>query len=99
MLHLLILRYLRGEADVAPHIAGHVEYLERHHAAGTFIASGQTVPAGEGGAILARGVDRAAALAITAEDPFVRAGVAEYSITTIDVGRAHPALAGLVSAA
>ncbi|GAB3563767.1 YciI family protein [Amycolatopsis endophytica] len=99
MLHLLILRYLGTEADVEPHVAGHVEYLERHHAAGTFIASGQTVPSGQGGAILARGVDRAAVLSITAEDPFVRAGVAEYSITTIDVGRVHPGLAGLVRAA
>ena len=96
MLHLLILRYLGSEADAESHVAGHVEYLERHHADGTFLASGQTIPSTEGGAILARGVGRDEARAITEQDPFVRAGVAEYSITTIDVGRAHPALVALL---
>ena len=33
---------------------------------------------------------------IAAEDPFVRAGVAGYVITTIDPGRVHPALAGVL---
>lgn len=98
MLHLLVLRYHGAEEEAAPYIADHVAFLERHHAAGTFLVSGQTVPSAEGGAILACGIDRATAERITAEDPFVRAGVAAYTITTIEPGRTHPALARLLGA-
>lgn len=96
MLHLLVLRYRMSEHDAGPHIAEHVRYLERHHKAGTFLISGQTIPSNEGGAILARGVDRATVERITAEDPFVQAGVATYTVTTIDPGRVHPTLAALL---
>ena len=95
-LHLLIVRYTGSEEAARPYFAEHAAYLDRHHAAGTFLASGQTVPAAEGGAIIARGVDRAEIEAITAEDPFVRAGVAAYTIVTFDAGRTHPALAALL---
>ncbi|MFH8984428.1 YciI family protein [Streptomyces varsoviensis] len=97
LLHLLRLRYTGAEDEVAPYIAGHVAYLERHHAAGTFLVSGQTVPTSEGGAIIAHGVDRDAIERITAEDPFVTSGVAEYTVTTIAPGRAHPALADVLA--
>ncbi|MEV0144446.1 MULTISPECIES: YciI family protein [unclassified Nonomuraea] len=93
MLHLLVLRYLGTEEEAGPHVAGHVEYLERHHREGVFLLSGQTVPSDEGGVILARG-ERAAVERLAAGDPFVRAGVAAYTITTVDPGRVHPALAG-----
>jgi hypothetical protein len=53
--------------------------------------SGQTVPSAQGGAIVVGGVDRAGA-----EDPFVVAGVAGYTVTTIDPGRVHPALADVL---
>jgi uncharacterized protein YciI len=96
MLHLLIVEYTASPEDVEPHIGGHVGYLERHHGTGTFLASGQTVPPGHGGAIIARGMDRDEIERITAEDPFVQAGVATYTIVTIDAARAHPALAELV---
>lgn len=96
MLHVLRLTYTRSEADAAPFIPGHVAYLERHHASGVFLASGQTVPTTDGGAIIARGVDRETVEAITAEDPFVTSGVGAYTITTIAPGRLHSALAPLV---
>ncbi|MFF4180737.1 hypothetical protein [Streptomyces sp. NPDC001750] len=48
----------RFSKDAGPHIAGHVAYLERHLAAGTFLVSGQTIPTQDGGAIIAHGVDR-----------------------------------------
>ncbi|WP_242910243.1 YciI family protein [Actinomadura terrae] len=96
MLHLLRMEYTRTEQDAAPHIRGHVDFLERHHAAGTFLVSGQTVPSAEGGLIIAAGVDRAGVERIIAEDPFVRAGVGRYTITTVDPRRAHPAIAALL---
>ncbi|WP_067816821.1 YciI family protein [Actinomadura kijaniata] len=92
----MIVRYTGDAEDVEPHVAGHVEYLERHHAAGTFLVSGQTVPEELGGAIVAVGVSREEAERIAAADPFVVAGVAEYEIVTIEPGRCHPALEPLV---
>ncbi|MCG3041841.1 YciI family protein [Streptomyces sp. S1A] len=97
MLHLLVLEYTGAPERAEPHVAAHVDFLERHHREGVFLLSGQTVPAGHGGAILARGVDRAAVEEIAARDPFVVAGVARYAITTVDPGRAHPALAGVLA--
>ncbi|XVQ14442.1 YciI family protein [Spirillospora sp. CA-255316] len=97
-LHLLIVRYTGTEEAAEPYFREHAAYLDRHHAAGTFLASGQTVPAAQGGAIVARGIDRAEIEEITAQDPFVRAGVAAYTIVTIDAGRVHPGLAALLGA-
>jgi uncharacterized protein YciI len=98
MLHLLILRYTGPERAAEPYVAAHVGFLERHHRDGTFLVSGQAVPSGLGGAIVAHGVDRAAVERITAEDPFVVAGVAAYTVTTIEPGRVHRELAGLLAA-
>jgi uncharacterized protein YciI len=98
MLHLLSLRYMTSEAGAAPFVAAHVKFPERHHREGTFVLSGQTVPADVGGAILARWVDRAAVEQIASEDPFVKAGGGECSITTVEPGRVHPALAEVLEA-
>ncbi|NYI03691.1 YciI family protein [Allostreptomyces psammosilenae] len=98
MLHVLSLEYRVPEDRAAPHVAAHVRFLERYHRAGTFLVSGQTVPSSQGGVILARGVDRAEAERIAAEDPFVREGVARYTVTTVTPGRVHPALAELLGA-
>ncbi|MBN6057315.1 hypothetical protein JYK22_35655, partial [Nonomuraea sp. RK-328] len=96
MLHLLFLQYTASEREAEPYVAAHVEFLERHHRDGMFLLSGQTVPSALGGAIVAYGVDRVTAERMAAEDPFVVAGVAEYTVTTIDVGRVHPALAAVL---
>lgn len=98
MLHLLLLHYTVPEREAEPFVAAHVAFLERHHRDGTFLVSGQTVPSAQGGAIVAAGIDRPAVERITAEDPFVVAGVATYTVTTIAPGRVHPALAGLLGA-
>ncbi|GAA2114834.1 YciI family protein [Actinomadura alba] len=97
MLHLLTLRYLAATTEVEPHVAGHVHFLERYHRQGIFLISGPTVPAEEGGVIVARGVDRAHMEDIAAEDPFVRAGVAAYQVVTIAPGRMHPMVSDLLA--
>lgn len=94
MVHVMVVSYTGSEEDAAPFVPGHVAYLERHHADGVFLVSGQTVPSSQGGVIVAYGVDRER---ISAEDPFVVNGVATYSITTIEPGRVHPALAELLT--
>ncbi|MEU7064757.1 YciI family protein [Streptomyces sp. NPDC053429] len=58
----------------------HVAWLDRYYASGVFLASGRKVPR-EGGVILAAGISRPEAEKITAEDPFVVAGVCAYRIT------------------
>lgn len=96
MLHLLVLQYTVSEQEAEPFVAAHVDFLERHHRDGTFLVSGQAVPSAQGGAIVAGGVDRLAVERITAEDPFVVAGVARYTVTTIEPGRVYPALADVL---
>ncbi|MFC3998852.1 YciI family protein [Nocardiopsis sediminis] len=95
MLHILIVRYTVPADQVTPHVAEHVAYLEHHHADGTFLLSGQTVPADIGGVILAQG-ERASVEGVSAEDPFVAAGVAEHEVITVDPGRVDPSLATLL---
>ena len=62
------------------HLDAHVAYLKRQYAAGNFIASGRKVPR-TGGVILASVSSRAKLTSILAEDPFHKAGLAEYSVT------------------
>lgn len=63
------------DAAMKPHVA----WLQKHYAAGTFLASGRKVPR-DGGIILATGADRAAIEAIVAEDPFVARGLADARV-------------------
>jgi uncharacterized protein YciI len=57
----------------------HVAYLQRHYADGTFLVSGRQRPPA-GGVILAADVDRAQLEQITATDPYVTEGAADYTI-------------------
>jgi uncharacterized protein YciI len=98
MLHLLILRYVAAKSEVEPYVAGHVRFLERYHGQGVFLVSGPTVPVGQGGAIIARGVDRVRIEEIAGEDPFVLAGVAAYQVVTIAPARTHPMVSDLLTA-
>ncbi|MFB7636462.1 YciI family protein [Streptomyces sp. NPDC056149] len=70
----------------------HVAWLERGYDAGHFIASGRKNPR-DGGVIIATGTDRATVEKLTAEDPFVRAGVCTYRITEFVATKTAPALA------
>ena len=57
----------------------HVAYLQRHYGDGTFLVSGRQRPPA-GGVIVAADVDRAELERITATDPYVTEGAAEYTI-------------------
>jgi uncharacterized protein YciI len=57
----------------------HVAYLQRHYRDGTFLVSGRQRPPA-GGVIVAADVDRAELERITATDPYVTEGAAEYTI-------------------
>ncbi|MER7583884.1 YciI family protein [Kitasatospora sp. NPDC097691] len=88
---VLELSYTAELEQVDAVLAQHVEWLQVHYAAGTFLASGRKVPR-EGGVILAVGEDRAAIEALAATDPFVVAGVCAYRVTEFLATTTAPAL-------
>lgn len=69
----------------------HVTWLEKHYAAGVFLASGRKNPR-DGGVILAVAESRARIEEICAGDPFVTAGVCAYRITEFLATKTAPAL-------
>lgn len=83
---LLLPRYVAPLERIDELLPAHTAWLERHYAEGSFLASGRQVPR-RGGVILAALPDRAAAEAVTADDPFVRAGAAEYDIVEFVASR------------
>ncbi len=78
----LLVDYVAPLDEVDALLDKHVSYLDRLYADGTFLLSGRQVPR-TGGFILAAAEDRATIEALTAQDPFVRSGVAEYRIVQI----------------
>ncbi|MED7955138.1 YciI family protein [Streptomyces sp. BE20] len=77
---VLELTYTASLDRIDAALPAHVEWLGRHYADGTFLASGRKVPR-DGGVILATGDDRAAIEAVTRTDPFVVEGLVEYTVT------------------
>ncbi|MGS2718326.1 YciI family protein [Eionea flava] len=65
---------------VDAHIPEHVAFLEKYYASGHFIASGRKEPR-TGGVIIANAESRQVIEQILAEDPFAKAGIADYDIT------------------
>ncbi|HLQ56220.1 MAG TPA: YciI family protein [Streptosporangiaceae bacterium] len=96
MMHVLILRYTVPIESAEPHVPDHAEYLQRQHADGVFVLSGQAVPPEDGEVIVATGLDRTQIEQLAATDPLVTAGVGAYEILTIPPDRAHPDLADVL---
>ena len=94
---VVMVHYLQPLSVVEQHIAAHRIYLDRHYAAGHFIASGPQVPR-IGGVIVAAGMARQALDAILEEDPFYREGVAQYQVVEFEATKFVPALASLLPA-
>ncbi|MFF5367367.1 YciI family protein [Streptomyces sp. NPDC013187] len=69
----------------------HVDWLDEPYRQGVFLASGRKNPR-DGGVIIAVAGDRARIEAITAEDPFVTAGVCAYRVTEFAATKTAPAL-------
>ncbi|WP_030062123.1 YciI family protein [Streptomyces novaecaesareae] len=88
---VLELTYTASMERIDAVLPRHIEWLEAHYAAGTFLASGRKVPR-DGGVILAVGRDRAVIEALVATDPFVRAGLTEYRVTEFLATTTAPAL-------
>ncbi|MEU0935044.1 YciI family protein [Embleya sp. NPDC005971] len=92
---VITLTYTAPIEDVDALMPEHLEWLDRHYAAGALVASGRRVPR-TGGVILARAADRDALDALLAEDPFRREGVAAYDVVEFAPTRTAPGLEGLL---
>ena len=76
---IVILHYIQPLSEIETHLEAHRTYLDRHYAAGHFVASGPQIPR-TGGVILAKGLDGHQLDEILAEDPFYREKVATYQV-------------------
>ncbi len=85
------LTYTVDLAEIDAAMKAHVAWLQRHYAAGTFIASGRKVPR-DGGIILATSPDRASLEAVVREDPFVARGLADARIIEFRASQRAPDL-------
>ncbi|MFE9426732.1 YciI family protein [Kitasatospora sp. NPDC006697] len=95
---VVTLRYTAPLETIDELLPAHVEWLERHYADGTLLASGRLVPR-TGGVVLARAADRAALDAVLAGDPFGRAGAAEYEVAEFVPSKAAAGLEALIEPA
>ncbi|MCP3127213.1 YciI family protein [Shewanella sp. KJ2020] len=89
------LTYKKPIAEVEPHLAAHICYLDECYAKGIFIASGRKVPR-SGGVILAKAESRAALEAILQQDPFYFEDVAEFEVIEFVPTKTAPGLESLI---
>lgn len=94
-MYIVLLTYVQPLSAVEAHLQEHRAFLDRHYAAGHFVASGARVPR-TGGVILARGLTRPELDAVLAEDPFHRAQVAQYEVIEFAPSKAAPGFEGLL---
>ena len=73
-------RYLVPLDEVELVRPAHLEFMGRLAAAGRIVTAGRRNPP-EGGVIILRAANRADAEATMADDPYVKNGTAEYTIT------------------
>lgn len=93
---VVILRYTVPLETIDALVPGHVDFLKQQYDAGLFLASGRQVPR-TGGVILAQAPDRDMLMRVLAEDPFHKAGVAEYEVIEFVPSMTAPALAAFMA--
>jgi len=76
---IIELTYKVPNEEIDKFIPQHRDFLDKHYAAGVFIASGAQVPR-KGGIILANAASRETILSIIGEDPFYINGLSDYRI-------------------
>ena len=92
---LVILTYKVAFAEIEPHLAAHMAFVDRGFADGTFVLSGRKVPR-TGGVILARAASEADLRHILASDPFLQFDLVEVEIVAFAPTRAAEGLAALL---
>ncbi|MEU6671565.1 YciI family protein [Streptomyces sp. NPDC046727] len=82
--HVLIIRNWAPAEVYRQYTPDHIAYLDRFHAAGVFRLSGRSTSPGHAGVIIAEGVTHDEISRIVEDDPYVKAGVCEYQIVTVE---------------
>jgi uncharacterized protein YciI len=95
---VLVVDYLAPLDRVDELRPAHVEYLERHYAAGLFLVSGRQDPPA-GGVIVTADADRAEIERIAATDPYVTEGAARYTIIEFAPRQVADSMRGALEAA
>ena len=91
---IVTIEYKVDFSVVEPHLAAHLEYVDRYYQSNHFLMSGRKVPR-TGGIILAKAESREQMQAIVEEDPFFQADVANFEIIEFVVSNTADALAFL----
>ncbi|WP_219115665.1 YciI family protein [Janthinobacterium sp. UMAB-56] len=78
-MYIVLLHYVQPLAAIEAHLEEHRRFLDRHYAAGIFLASGPQMPR-TGGVILVKGLSREELDGVLAEDPFYREQIASYQV-------------------
>ena len=76
---IIKINYLVELAEIDKYLPAHRDFLDMHYQSGQFLASGPMIPR-VGGIIVALGSDREHLEQILKEDPYQKAGVADYDI-------------------
>jgi uncharacterized protein YciI len=84
-LFLVLIRYTRPAGELDRLRPAHREFLRRHYDAGRLIVSGPRVDR-TGGVVLARGASAGEVAAWFVDDPYARAGAADYEVVEFKVG-------------
>lgn len=92
-MYILSLTYKTPIEVVDQHLEAHVAWLKAGYASGMVLASGRKVPR-SGGVIFAQG-DREAVEAYARQDPFALHGVADYTLTEVNLTLTAEGLEGL----
>lgn len=82
-MQILTLTYKVPNNEVDRHLEAHMAWLKEGYASGVFLAAGRRVPR-TGGIILATG-EREAIEAMAKRDPFHVNGVADYTISEVNI--------------
>lgn len=93
---VIVLTYVKPTEQIDELIPDHVAFLDRFYEEGTFIASGRRVPR-TGGVIISKGDSVQAVWEIIKEDPFYKAGVAEYEVIEFTPSKYQPGFSRFLS--
>lgn len=90
---LILYRYVRPIEEVDALRPKHLEFLGKGFDEGRYLLAGRGVPP-EGGVVIARSNDEAEVAELTARDPYVTGGVAEYELIRFHAGLTEEGLVG-----
>ena len=82
-------------AEVDKYVKSHRDYLDMHYKSGLFLASGPMTPR-TGGIIVALGSDKAQIENALVDDPYQKAGIANYEIMEFTAVKCVPEIKQLI---